>query len=325
MIYRNIWRIIFLGLLVNNIFAADEIPFLQNEYESAKWPISHLKLSQAATLKEVFDSGLRPYRFPGCETTTLEVKHLRLITHLRPEKILPEICVEWINISMFDDGQISQIEGTTPQLSLQDAKVEMMKWLSYGGRSEKDLDDYLKAVEADPLNFDDPYRGFSDGYGVGWKEPEWSKLGGGAHCGLGFRKTFSNAQPLALHFSFSWSSNRPLKDANSYEIPIPPPPGYENVSMKAPEKFGPDSGVDINRSKGINMGESEEGKQTYGEYRKNDRATVRTNKRNSSSSTTSSNTTSEVIPFRWWTIAGSITLILMLLVAWIKLRRTAKE
>jgi hypothetical protein len=308
---------------LKNISAADEIPFLQNEFVSAKWPIAHLKLSQVATLKEVFDSGLRPYRFPGCETTTLEVKHLRLITHLGPEKVLPEICVEWTNISMFDDGQISQIEGTTPQLSLQDAKVEMIKWLPYGKRSEKDLDDYLKAVEADPLNFDDPYRGFSDGCGVGWKEPGWGKLGGGAHCGLGFRKTFSNTQPLALHFSFSWSSNRPLKDANSYKIPIPPPPGYEHVSMKAPERFGPDSGVDINQSKGTTIGESENGKRAYEEYRKNDRTTVRTNKRNSSSPTTSSNTTYEVIPFRWWTLAGSIALIIMLLVVWIKLRRTA--
>lgn len=254
MISQSILSIIFFTILISRVFAAEEIPFLQDEYDSSKWPTAHLKLSQAATLKDIFDSGLRPYRFPSLETSTLEAKHIKLVIHLSSGKVLPEVQTEWMNIKVFDDGELSQIESATPQLSIEQARMEMLQWLPFGTRTKEDLDNYLNAVKADPLDFDDPYRGLPDGCGIGWKEPKWAEQGGGAHCGIGFRKTFSQEHPLRLYFSFSWSSNRSLKNAKSYRIPIPPPPGYEHVSMKAPEKFGPDSGTDINRSKGISIG-----------------------------------------------------------------------
>ena len=249
----------FIGLLplfFTNLYAAEEIPFLQNEYDPSQWPAVYLKLSQAGTLKDVFDSGLRPYRFPGLEKSTLEVKHIRLIIELASGKNLPTIKTEWLNIKMFDDGELAHMEGATPRLSLEQARMEMLHWLPHGTRSEKNLDDYLEAVKNDPVNFDDPYQGLPDGCAVRWKEPGWQEKGGGPQCTIWFRKTFSEVEPLKLYFKISWGSNRPLRARKSYRVPIPPPPGYEHVSMEAPEKFGPDSAVDILRSQGVDIGES---------------------------------------------------------------------
>jgi hypothetical protein len=314
--------IILLVILSINVFAAEEIPFLQGEYDSSNWPVAHLKLSQAGTLKDVFDSGLRPYRFPGLEDSMIEVKHIRLVIHLASGKILPEIPTEWLNIKMFDDGELANIEGATPQISLDKSRVEMLKWLNFGERSQTDLEVFLKAVKDDHLDFDDPYRGRSDGFGIGWKEPGWSQQGGGAHCGVGFRKTFSQEEPLRLYFSFSWESNRPLKDAKSYSIPIPPPPGYEHVSMEAPEKFGPDSGADINRSKGISIGESPEARRAY-EDAKKEAATERPEKRQPVTSSRSSDIiTKKPAPFPWWLIVSSVGILVLAFAGWLKSRKS---
>lgn len=123
-IMRSISLLVILSI---NVFAAEEIPFLQGEYDSSNWPVAHLKLSQAGTLKDVFDSGLRPYRFPGLEDSMLEVKHIRLVIHLASGKILSEIPTEWLNIKMFDDGELANIEGATPQMSLENSRDEMLK------------------------------------------------------------------------------------------------------------------------------------------------------------------------------------------------------
>jgi hypothetical protein len=322
MIAKIMRSICFLTIFSINVFAAEEIPFLHGEYDPEKWPAANLRLSQAGTLKDVFDSGLRPYRFPGLEDSMIEVKHVRLVIHLASGKILPEIPTEWLNIKMFDDGELANIEGATPQISLDKSRFEMLKWLKFEERSQTELDVFLKVVKDDHLDFDDPYRGRSDGFGIGWKEPGWSKQGGGAHCGVGFRKTFSQEEPLRLYFSFSWESNRPLKDAKSYTIPIPPPPGYEHVSMKAPEKFGPDSGADINRSKGISIGESPEARRAY-KKAKEEAATERPEKRQPASSNKSSDIlTKEAASFPWWFIASFVATFVVAIAAWSKWRKS---
>jgi hypothetical protein len=118
----------------------------------------------------------------------------------------------------------------------------------------------LKAVEADFLDFDDPYHGIPDGCGIGWNEPGFQAKGGGAKCGMGFRKTANPTHPLRLYFGFDWGLNRPQKNLITiHSGPIPPPFGYENVSMEAPKDFGPDSMVDILRSKGVGIGDDKGG------------------------------------------------------------------
>lgn len=240
---------------------ADEVPRMNDEYDPDKWPQAELKLSQAGTLKDLFDSGLRPYRHPGLENSMLEVKHVNLVINTGSGKKLPPLKIEVMNITPFSDGEISTIEGFTPRLTLAQAKEEILRWFPYGvnKRYEQELDHYLAAVEKDPLDFDDPYRGFPDGFGVGWYEPGFKSRSGGPQIGIGFRKTASQTHPLSLYFSFSWRLNRPSKDAKRYQTPIPPPPGYEHVDMTAPRNFGPDSMVEILRSKGVDIGDGKGG------------------------------------------------------------------
>lgn len=263
-VIMRFWMLL-LFLIFSSFRAGAEIPFLAHEYDSSKWPTAHLRLSQAGTLKDVFDSGLRPYRFPSLERTTLEVKHVRMVIELESGKTLPEISTEWMNIKMFNDGELAHMEGATPSLDLLRAKSQMEKWLRYdsAGKTEADLDSYLKAVEVDPLDFDDPYRGRPDGCAITWREPGQGTSGGGAQCSVWFRKTFSQKQPLRIYFKFSWGANRPQKDRKGYRIPIPPPPGYEHVSMDAPKNFGPDSGANILRAQGVDIGESKEARDQW--------------------------------------------------------------
>lgn len=307
-------------LLLSRFHATGEVPFLDREYEPSKWPEVHLKLSQAGTLKDVFDSGLRPYRHPGLETSLLEVKHLRLIVHLASEKMLPEIKTEWMNITMFNDGEIANLEGSTPKLSLEEARTEMLKWLPYGTRSQADLDAYLKAVETDFLDFDDPYRGVPDGYAVGWKEPGWKQRGGGARISVWFRKSVSQTHPLNLYFKLSWDSNRPSKDAKIYRVPIPPPPGYENVSMDAPKNFGPDSAVNILRAQDVDIGESLGAKRAY-ENSIKEAQMDRPEKRRSLAAKDPSDSKKSTI-FPWWLVACPLALLFLALAGWLKTRKS---
>jgi len=307
-------------LFVSCFRAAGEVPFLAHEYEPSKWPEAHLKLSQAGTLKDLFDSGLRPYRHPGLETSLLEVKHLRLVIHLASSKVLPEIKTEWMNITMFNDGEIANLEGSTPKLSLEDARAEMLKWLPYGTRSQADLDAYLKAVKTDFLDFDDPYRGLPDGCAAKWNEPGYETGGGGPGCNVWFRKTANQAYPLSLYFKFSWGLNRKSRDAKSYDVPIPPPPGYEHVSMKAPKNFGPDSAVDILRAQGVDIGESPEAKRAYEDSIKEAQMEQPEKRRPPASKALSDNEKSRMFP--WWLIVSSLALLFLAFAGWLKTRKS---
>lgn len=240
---------------------SEAVPRLHNEYDPEKWPEVDMKLSTSATLKDVFDSGLRPYRHPGLETSLLEVKHINLRITLGSNRELPPIQVELMNLTPYRDGEIATIEGFTPRLTIDQARAQLKMWLPYGedGRSLADLDSLLGAASKDPMDFDDPYRGVSHGSSVTWKEPGWKERGGGPQVVTWLRKTTSAEEPVRLYFKLSWSSNRPLKERQFHKTPIPPPPGYESVSMSAPEKFGPDSGVDILRSKGVDIGDGRGG------------------------------------------------------------------
>lgn len=235
-----------------------EVPRLHDEYDPDKWPYVEFKLSVAATLKDIFDAGLRPYRHPGLENSLLEVKHLNLRIQMGSGKELPELQLELLNLTPFRDGEIATMEGFTPRLTLAQARTAMLKWLPYAdnGRTEEELDDYLNSVRAaDSLNYDSPGRGFSNGYSVLWKEPSWKTKGGGPQVVVWFRRMPSTIPALRLYFKATWSSNRPSKDRGSYRPhPIEPPAGYENVDMTAPKKFGPDSMAEILESKGVDIG-----------------------------------------------------------------------
>lgn len=239
-------------------------PHNPNEYDPQKWPPLQLSLSEQGTLKDIFESGLRPYRYPSLENSVLQAKHLRLKIILGSGLELPELPVEVLSIRPFDDGELSSLEARTPDLSIEDARQQMKQWLTYGkldngSPSEQRLSEYLKAVQDDLANFDHIGKGFDDGCRVRWREPDWKTEGGGPSCTLFFRKTSNTNKPLFLNLSLNWSSNRLRKDRKYYRDPIPPPPGFESANMEAPENFGPDSQVDKLRAAGVDVGDGNGG------------------------------------------------------------------
>lgn len=239
-------------------------PARADDYNPERWPAIQLSLSEQGTLKDVFESGLRPYRYPSLENSVLQAKHLRLKVVQGSGLKLPELPVEVLSIRPFDDGELSSLEARTPDLSIEEARQHMKQWLAYGkldngSPSEQRLEDYLEAVQRDLANFDHIGKGFDDGCRVRWREPDWKTKGGGPSCTVFFRKTSNANKPLFLNLSLNWSSNRLRKDRKYYRDPIPPPPGFETANMEAPENFGPDSQVDKLRAAGVDVGDGNGG------------------------------------------------------------------
>lgn len=214
------------------------------QFDPEKWPRVNVRFSEQGTLKDVFDSGLRPYHFPSLERTTLAAKHVRVTVVCRNGELLPELPAEFIKISPREGGVLSSMELTRCKTTLEEARGLMLPYLPKGNRTIHGLDRFLDAVKADYLDYNGMGRDMED-FAV-----QWSDAGGPRYI-VAFRKAVDPIRPLIFYMTIDWSQTRTPKERRSfYKEPIPPPPGYEGVSMEAPEKFGPDSGTNILLSHG---------------------------------------------------------------------------
>lgn len=220
---------------------------VQPSYEPKDWPRHVLRFSEEGTLKDIFDAGIRPYRFPSLEKSSLGFKHARVSIETRSGVRLPEIDVEWGDISPLNGGLLSDVEMTSPNLTTEEAESAMIPFLKRGARTDAQLKEFLALVDSDPVDYDDPYHGRPDKFGITWEDEKGPKYA------VYFKKTFDRSKPVSIALNARWTTkHRTLRQLSSfYDIPIPPPPGYENVSMEAPRNFGPDSAVEIARSKGF--------------------------------------------------------------------------
>lgn len=215
-------------------------------YEPSDWPKHTLRFSSEGTLKDVFDAGIRPYRFPSLEKSSLGFKHVKVAVALKSGEQLPTIEVDWGNISPLAGGLLSSMEMTSPDLTIQEAESVMMPFLVKGKRTKEELQKFLALAKSNPTDYDAPYNGISDKFRIGWNEFE------GPNYVVFFKKSFQPEKPVSIALKISFFPIRtPLQERSFYKVPIPPPPGYENVSMDAPRNFGPDSAVEIARSKGL--------------------------------------------------------------------------
>jgi hypothetical protein len=215
-------------------------------YDPKDWPQHVIKFPEEGTLKDVFDSGIRPYRFPSLEKSSLGFKHVRITMELKTGERLPEIAVEWGNISLLDAGLVATLEMTSPNLTIKEAESAMGPYLIKGKSTSDQLHKFLALAAADPRNYEDPYDAIPDGFVTSWNDV------GGPNYAAFFKSTFDKEKPVSIALKISFFPIRtPLQKRSFYDIPIPPPPGYENVSMEAPKNFGPDSAVEIARSKGL--------------------------------------------------------------------------
>jgi hypothetical protein len=215
------------------------------QYNPQEWPRFTLSFSRQGTLKDVFDAGLRPYRFPSLEQSVLEAKHARITVVQQDGESLPEFDSALLEIDPLSNGLLYSIEMNTYKMSLDKARTLMLRWLYKGNRTAQQLENFLNAVKANYLDYDDPFRGMSDKFVTQWKDSSEVRYA------IWFSNAFDPAQPLIFNLKIDWSRIRTPKESRSFYMqPIPPPPGYENVSMDAPKNFGPDSRVDILQAQG---------------------------------------------------------------------------
>jgi len=152
---KNIFHLTILGLLFTfSAFAEQQLlgrPLNSKQIRNFdSWSSVELKLSKDLNLKDIFDSGLRPYHFPFMETTLLEAKHFSVRVKVEGVDLYPKLPVEYTNIKVFDDGSIANLEFTSPPLSYEQVKSLYTPWLSLSDRSIEDLDNFLVAVEKNP-------------------------------------------------------------------------------------------------------------------------------------------------------------------------------
>ena len=222
---------------------AKEIVGRPRQGDREDWPKVTVRLSEQGKLREIFDSGLRPYRFPGLESGLLEAKHFLLSIQIGERNPLPEIPVEYSEIRVYSTGELSKLEFTTPQLTFVESEEIFRPWLALSSRTEEDLGRFFNAVRESPQfwrtqNKDEM---ISRGCSVNWNGTVDSSVGYRLPSYIYFMPTFSSHIPLRIRLGFSWAGNHPLNGARNYRRPIPPPFGYEGVSMEAPENYGPDS------------------------------------------------------------------------------------
>jgi hypothetical protein len=118
----------------------------------------------------------------------------------------------------------------TPPLTIKEARSEMLKWLPLTSKNVKELDEFLRAVEADWQHYD-VVNGYTDvvRFADGWFDKD------GVKKTLLLMKSWQWQAPLRLCFELHTSGLKSRKPIELYEGPIPPPPGFEGADMKAPE------------------------------------------------------------------------------------------
>jgi hypothetical protein len=186
------------------------------QFDPKEWPQVTLRFTEGGTLKDVFDAGLRPYRFPTLERSLLEVKHARVTILQRNGQPLLEFPAELVQIHPLQGGLLSSVEMTRYKTTLDESRVLILPYLPKGGRNAQELEHFLAAVKADYLDYNGMGTGL-DNYAVRWNEE------GGPRYVVAFRKAFDPVRPLILFLSIDWSQARTRREMRSfYKEPIPP-------------------------------------------------------------------------------------------------------
>lgn len=195
-----------------------------------QWPHVRLQLSQEVIATDLFKAGLRPYLRPNAENRNLYAKHAHITVVDREGRTYPSIPADILRTYVEKPWLITSMEIWTPPLTINEARAEMRKWLPITGRSEKELNDFLQTVEADWLHYD-VVNGFTDvvRFADGWRDKDRVKQT------LWLMKSWQWQAPLRLCFSVETMELASRKTIQLYDGPIPPPPGFEGLDMKAPE------------------------------------------------------------------------------------------
>lgn len=214
-------------------------------YLPEKWPQHSLRFSDPGMFVDVFDSGLKPYYFPGSEDSMLEVKHVRLSVTDAYGITYPELNCETIEIRPNQSGRIYDFQSISQPMTYEEARAVMTRWLPYINIAPAELEIFLENVRKKPTGYDDLNFGtHKKGFGGGWTGKNQERYF------VWFRKAYSYETPLCLGFRVDWSySMSRMEQRNWHRAPIPAPAGYE--IQPRPKNFGPDDMYEMMHAKGI--------------------------------------------------------------------------
>lgn len=225
-------RLLFASLLMLSHMAAAGAQYSE---QVLQWPQVRLQLSEEVTVSDLFKAGLRPYLRPNAENRNVYAKHAHITVIDREGKTYPSIPADILRTYVEKPWLITSMEIWTPPLTINEARAEMRKWLPITGKNDKELDDFLRAVEADWLHYD-MLNGSTDviRFADSWRDKDRVK-----HT-LWLMKSWQWQAPLRLCFKVETMELKSRKKIELYESPIPPPPGFEGSDMKAPKDWEAD-------------------------------------------------------------------------------------
>jgi hypothetical protein len=244
---KVLYYIIFLAVSLGRVNAVIS-------YNPADWPAYTIKFNAQGTLKDVYDSGLRPWLAEGFETNFMGFKHARVTVETHEGIQLPEFPVEYADIYCTRDGLLKHIAMHSPSQPFENARALVSPWFPRIGKSESQLNEFFKIVKQNQIGYEDPDFG---------KAPEgfkgvWLDTGKTAYS-IGLMNNKNPNLPFRIYFSVGWNKVLSERDRNMVHLePIKPPPGYENESLKPPKHWGPDSTLEKMRALDLDTGESPE-------------------------------------------------------------------
>ena len=189
-----------------------------------------LDFSQQATLKGVFDTGLRPYRSPHGERFQVHSEKVRAGVVFPGGFVIQPYDWEGIDFNVINDGRISAMNMRTGPLTIEEAEAAMIPFAEAQGEPLQTMKDFLERARAKPFFYEGEYH-----VGTG-KSANPSRV-------AAFRRTGFKEKPLAVEVILEWRFEPGSAARAFYKEPIPPPPGYENVSMGKPPYPGSVAGT----------------------------------------------------------------------------------
>jgi len=175
-----------------------------------------ISLSRDSTLKEVFDSGLRPLNVSGLERMTCSVanKHISIVL---PNDIHFEILSRITNFNVNGNNELTRVELLGAKSLTPDEGYEaMLRFSNLLRKPEAPLKGFIDRVRLNPVASD-------EGYWIASPSGEMPRLS------VGLDTTFDREKPMSLNVIIQW--NRSRADSPLRREQITPPPGYESFSM----------------------------------------------------------------------------------------------
>lgn len=232
-----------------------------------------LTLTKDGNFREIFDSGLRPVMLDGRSNKSCYVKNVSMSLNIEG-RVFPEVVAKRIDIDVLKNNLMDEVViFVGEKMTVDEARYIAINW----GVEENLLGD---------INLE------KFGWSLVPKNEKW-------RANAGFVSSYNESKPLLFRLFISW--RRSFKEMEMHQGLLPPPPGYEHLSME--EATGdPQEASNSNALPGYLI------------------VPNRPENLRPKASGDLINTKLKSDHFPWWLIAISMVLLVMALVAWLKVR-----